>query len=488
MTSKRAAILKFTLRWGIAVVGITWIVMQLTIRDRVNVVLADGTVRSVALREPATEDSSQFLIEGQTEPVARADVVSQPDRKTVVLADSKAEVKLLGLHLRGDLNRSPEVDQLVVANPNGNGGIRVRPDEIAGGFTVRTPRPVVEKGLATMGREANPWLLALAIAIFPVTMLLTSLRWNEILRSQDIHLPFKRVFVLNMVGNFYNSFFPGSTGGDFLKAYYVGRQTSHKIRAMLSVFVDRVIGLLALVILGGTMATYGFFSATDAATRANVNLFELFMDGKGPLNPTARACLQVVLGCIVICLGSIVAGGIIASSRIRTALGFDKLVSKLPMQHHLDKVRESGRLYKRRLPWFAVWIALTFPIHITVVISAIIAGRAFGLDIAWPFYFVCVPVMVLVAALPLSPQGAGVMEWFGFLLLAKQGATVSEVLALTLSIRFVQIFWNLIGGLFTLGGHYAAPTAGYDAIADEDTESGSPDGSLDKGTPAPAPV
>ena len=91
-------------------------------------------------------------------------------------------------------------------------------------------------------------------------MLVTTLRWDQILRSQDIRLPFTRVFVLNMVGNFYNSFFPGSTGGDFLKAYYASRQTTHKIRAMVSVFVDRIIGLLALVILGGAMAAYGFLS------------------------------------------------------------------------------------------------------------------------------------------------------------------------------------------------------------------------------------
>ena len=71
----------------------------------------------------------------------------------------------------------------------------------------------------------------------------------------------------------------------------------------------------------------------------------------------------------------------------------------------------------------------------------------------------------------MSPQGAGVMEYFGFILLSKQGVSVSQVLALTLSIRFVQIFWNLVrwlvhpGRPLHLDGH-----ATYDEIADEDSE------------------
>jgi glycosyltransferase 2 family protein len=489
----RLKILKFALRWGIAVAGITWIVMQLTIRDRINVVLPSGLVESTALKRALDDDgdgtADRFETATSAAPIPRSNVVSQPDRKTVKVhqhvddpSTPVVDTPLLGLHLKGDLNRAPIVDELIIKDPNSALGKRIRPADVVGGFTLRTPRPVVEKGLVTMGREANPWLLVLAIAIFPITMVITSVRWREILRSQDIRLPFSRVFVLNMVGNFYNSFLPGSTGGDFLKAFYASRQTNHKIRAMLSVFIDRVIGLLALVILGGTMAAYGFFSSTDLHAFANdlgnlkhVKVSELLTRGESAqvlvsLSPNARACLGVAVVCLMISFGAIVGGAALISRRVRTMLGFNWFVSKLPMQHHLDKVREAGRLYRKNVFKAAWWIALTFPIHITVVISAMIAGKAFGLGIAWPFYFVCVPVMVLVASLPISPQGAGVMEYFGFLLLAKQGATVSEVLALTLSIRFVQIFWNLIGGLFMLGGNFHAPTATYDAIADEDTE------------------
>ena len=52
------------------------------------------------------------------------------------------------------------------------------------------------------------------------------------------------------------------------------------------------------------------------------------------------------------------------------------------------------------------------------------------------------------------------MEYFAILLTQKQGATVSQAFALTMSIRMVQILWNLTGGLFVLRGGYHQPSAG----------------------------
>jgi hypothetical protein len=69
-----------------------------------------------------------------------------------------------------------------------------------------------------------------------------------------------------------------------------------------------------------------------------------------------------------------------------------------------------------------------------------------------------VPVSVLAGSIPISPQGAGVMEYFAIWLLAPMQCTVAEAVALTMSIRLVQVLWNLAGGVFVLRGGYHAPT------------------------------
>ena len=46
---------------------------------------------------------------------------------------------------------------------------------------------------------------------------------------------------------FFNAFLLGSTGGDLLKAYYAARETHHKkTEAVVTVFVDRIIGLFSV--------------------------------------------------------------------------------------------------------------------------------------------------------------------------------------------------------------------------------------------------
>jgi hypothetical protein len=114
-------------------------------------------------------------------------------------------------------------------------------------------------------------------------------------------------------------------------------------------------------------------------------------------------------------------------------------------------------------------------VHITVVISAMLAGKALGLPLSAGYYFVVVPVVVLVAAIPISPQGAGVMEVFAVALTARQGASVSQAFALTMSIRAVQIFWNLTGGIFVMRGDYHAPSASEtQALSGDDASAASP--------------
>ena len=46
-----------------------------------------------------------------------------------------------------------------------------------------------------------------------------------------------RVAVLNLVGMFYNTFMPGSTGGDLVKAYYASKHTPWRTRAVMSVSI-----------------------------------------------------------------------------------------------------------------------------------------------------------------------------------------------------------------------------------------------------------
>jgi uncharacterized protein (TIRG00374 family) len=260
-----------------------------------------------------------------------------------------------------------------------------------------------------------------------------------LLKALDIRIGQARTFVLNMVGAFYNTFMPGSTGGDLLKAYYVAKHTTHRTRAVISVIVDRIIGLIALIIVGGVASAYQY--------------------AFGPANdPSRHACMRVAITSAAILIVVSVGLYIFFHPSLRKWSGLDWFLKKLPLQTQVQKAVEALHIYSRRPLLVLGAIVVTFPVHITVIISAMLAGMAFDLHIRPTYYWVAVPVIVLVGAIPISPQGAGVMEAMAFVLTRSQGASANEAVALTMSIRVVQVLWNLVGGLFVLRGGYHAPT------------------------------
>ena len=446
MRQKARSWVFFALRWGIAVAGIWWVLWQMSFRDTALILDEnDRPVRAVVLA-PAAEDSGSFRVldpaTHRPEDVPAERVVNPPEKAggsiQIVTTEGRRRTELLALDLDPkDLTR---VRHLWVAGASGARGERIEPHQVVGEYRVKVPRPRVEVGVVSLISMAKPWLLWLAILVFPVTFIITSYRWHLLLLAQDIRITLARTFVLNMVGFFYSTFMLGSTGGDLIKAYYASKQTPHRHRAVISVIVDRVIGLLALIVLAGAMAAYQYLVSPD------------------PTSAAAQVCLRVAAGSAVALAATMLFLVVMGHSDLRRRVGLDYVLQKLPMQRHLEHVLQAMRLYRQR-PGLILWsLIATLPVHITVVISAMLAGSAFGLPLPRGYYFVAVPTIVLAGAIPISPQGAGVMEFFAVHLTRQYGATVSQAFALTMSIRLVQMLWNLTGGIFVFLGGYHPPS------------------------------
>lgn len=103
----------------------------------------------------------------------------------------------------------------------------------------------------------NAPFLIIAGIVFLVSQALASVRLTFLLRMIDITLKFAATFKLTMLGNFYNMVIPGSIGGDVVKGYYLAKaEDNARGRSSGIVIMDRVIGLVALLLLGGVSVIY----------------------------------------------------------------------------------------------------------------------------------------------------------------------------------------------------------------------------------------
>src|SRR4029079_1401317 len=175
-------------------------------------------------------------------------------------------------------------------------------------------------------------------------------------------------------------------------------------------------------------------------------------------SPTVvHKCLQVAIGSAVIIIGTIGATALLFIAPLRRMTRSDFIIRKLPRQDKIAKAKQAMELYLRKPSLLFGAIMITFPVHMTVISPATLAEMAFHQHLKTSNYWRVVPVVVLAGSIPFSPQGAGVMEFFAVILTRPQ-CTVSQAFALTMSIRLVQILWNLTGGFFVLRGGYHAPT------------------------------
>src|SRR5947209_7700516 len=141
-----------------------------------------------------------------------------------------------------------------------------------------------------------PLLLATIICI--ASVLLTFVRWYILVRAQDLPFTPAAALRLGLVGYFFNTFLPGSVGGDLVKATYIARAQSRRTVAVATVILDRAVGLCGLfwlaAILGGAFWVSGELQALAKNDVAQTTLETIVIGSIGIM--TASLLFWVVLG------------------------------------------------------------------------------------------------------------------------------------------------------------------------------------------------
>lgn len=98
-------------------------------------------------------------------------------------------------------------------------------------------------------REGDPVYGVLAVVAIALALSLGALRWEALLRLAAVPLARREVFRIYAVTSFANAFLPTSVGGDIARPLMVGRGGSRLVRAATTVLIERLIALVALVLV-----------------------------------------------------------------------------------------------------------------------------------------------------------------------------------------------------------------------------------------------
>ncbi len=298
-------------------------------------------------------------------------------------------------------------------------------------------------------RAANLFWMSAAYGAFAIIIVCGVLRWQLLLVAQGLVLKFLPLVEYFMIGLFFNNFMLGATGGDLIKAYYVAKETHHKkTEAMTTVFIDRIVGVFALMCIA--LVALLFHMHDPKMRKVSVAIFVLF---------GVFVCFALLF---------------LNKNLIKKIPFVASLAQRLPFRATMSRIYDAFYVYHDHKRVLAGAFAYSLALQCVAVLIVYGVGKALGIEGVYLIhYFLLVPVISSLCALPVSFGGLGVGEGAYVYLFNLVSVQTPKYLALALTMRFLSVLWGMLGGLFLLLPKTRISTEELTEVRNEDETHGS---------------
>ncbi len=286
----------------------------------------------------------------------------------------------------------------------------------------------------------------LSFGVSALMVLSSCLKWCWLLRHQGGRVPFARLLRFYLIGYYFTNLLPSTMGGDVARSYYAGREIGSQGHAAISIFMERVTGmvlLLALVLVAPAFRPWLYRHPAIQAPAAGAAL----LTGLLVWLWISPAPLRGAIGLYRRLRRKQGAAPDEADRVERLLLRFREKATRLH-----ERLTDSARRLRadRALLFRVVWVTLLF--YSLTWVNVFVSFRAFGVEVPLPGVAAVLPTAMIVAMLPLAPlAGLGLAEgayvfYFGLL-----GVQAADALAMGLLLRLKLVTLGLLG----LGCHLA---------------------------------
>jgi uncharacterized protein (TIRG00374 family) len=291
--------------------------------------------------------------------------------------------------------------------------------------------------------EINPVIFICSLVIFIIAQIIVGLRWWILLRSQSIFISLISAVRLHFLGLFYNNCMPGSVGGDLIRAWYVTKHTDKRFEAALSVFVDRVVGLVSTLMIAAFFYTL-FLRGENLGitTRKSSSLLNSIKE--------YRTLFLWLFGILVFVFAGLLLCGK-SRARLKKVCVY---IGKYVLQTY-GRFKEAIWLYCKKPFTLPTALGLTVLLQIMAITGFWFVGRSLGITASIKYYYVFFTLTWVLGAVPVSIGGAVVVEGMLMLLFINfAGVAEDSALVLALCQRFVWLLASLPGAaIHLLGAH-----------------------------------
>lgn len=275
---------------------------------------------------------------------------------------------------------------------------------------------------AALGAVDSRWLAA-ALVLQLLGPAIISFRWRGLLAAKGVTPGWPFLYESTLVSGFFRQFMPTIVGGDVIRGYDAWRAGAPPGLALMSLVLDRLLGLLAL----GLLAAGGIALSDEIAGRL----------------PSIGLWVALALGFLALAIAQIVRPLPGALRLGRAAIGR----APARLRGKLEAIAAALGSYRDAQGALAAAFALSILLQLNVVTFYWALGQALGLPVDYPGFFVIVPIAIFVMMLPISINGIGVREGIFIFLLAQWGVGPAQAIAFAWLEFGIFLVFGLFGGL-----------------------------------------
>lgn len=281
--------------------------------------------------------------------------------------------------------------------------------------------------------DAHVGWLMVAVLLVLVDRFLMAYRWVVLVRVFETadRVPLSALMRVFFVSTFVGTFLPTSVGADAVRAYGLARNHSTTARSVASVLMDRLLGVLSLLLVALTGLSFARDLLHDSAVLAGIAL-------------TAAACT--------------IGASAIYSERAATIAA--RLLGLIPVaaaQRVALNLTTAVRTYGRHHGALANVLGGSIAVQLIRIVQAYTLGLALGLHVPFTTYVAFVPIILLVMLLPITVFGLGTSQLAFAALFARAGVPVGGAVALSLLFVGLGVVGNLPGAFLYATGSGAQP-------------------------------
>jgi uncharacterized membrane protein YbhN (UPF0104 family) len=257
--------------------------------------------------------------------------------------------------------------------------------------------------------------LAAVLGLVAIDRMVMVLRWILLLQARGIAITNSQAARLFLISSFVGSFLPAGIGADAARAYGLSRDAATGSDAVASVAVDRLLGILSLVVL------------------AVVGVLAWMPEGRSDWR-IAGGILAVAAAC---------GGAFWANELLRWVIpahyreGF--------LARRLLKLADAVGRYRGHRGVLLHVMAWSMVVQLLRVTQAYLLGLGLGMAVPYAYFLLFMPLGLLMLLLPISVSGFGVPQGVIVWLLRPMGVPDSQSFALSTLIVVTGLAGNLPG-------------------------------------------